>query len=178
MRLTMFQEELLAELKKNMPIPILIGLDKAKEFYRYQEKQPNWTRYGGAYIRQGVFKVETIVWCPETNCKEYGTSSLFHELMHATGPRLGRKMFQDKGSYAHCLEEVIAEMGAASLMRHFGMSTTKSYEISMTYIAEYSLYLTDEDLISCKKTVNNAVLYILYNWLADFNEKYMLRSVA
>lgn len=173
--MTPFQLELLSELNKHLPMTIIVGLDKAKAFYRDQSTQPDYSRFHGSYARRVKLGEEFIVWCPETNHKEYGISPLFHELIHATGPRLEREMFQPKNSYKHCMEEVIAEMGAVNLMEHFGLRTKKNYEMSMVYIAEYAILLMDEDIMKCRKASANAVLYVLCNWLPDLNEKHMLR---
>jgi antirestriction protein ArdC len=51
-------------------------------------------------------------------------STMFHELTHATGPRLSRTAHKTWGDDAYAAEELVAELGAAFLMADVGLSAT------------------------------------------------------
>lgn len=53
----------------------------------------------------------------------YGT--LFHELTHWTGPRVGRQVKAERwGDHAYAAEELVAELGAAELCAELGIEST------------------------------------------------------
>lgn len=79
-------------------------------------------------------------------------STLFHELVHATGhkDRIGRNLeswSMKTGSYAR--EELIAEMGAAMLCHHCGIDC-KTLENSAAYIANWLKRLDDDHSLVIK----------------------------
>lgn len=49
---------------------------------------------------------------------------LFHEIIHATGKRLGREMNPNFMDEAYCKEELIAEIGATFLASHCGIESS------------------------------------------------------
>lgn len=74
---------------------------------------------------------------------------LFHELTHATGhaSRLARKDFatsQGFGSIDYSQEELVAEMGAAFLTAHCGLSTSDRVKQSAAYIQTWLTVLQND----------------------------------
>src|SRR5258708_36842495 len=51
-------------------------------------------------------------------------STLWHEMTHWTGPRLGRELHKAWGDEAYAAEELIAELGAAFLCADVGLAAT------------------------------------------------------
>ena len=102
---------------------------------------------------------------------ERAMSVLFHELGHATGhkTRLDR-MLDNNDQKALCMEESIAEYTAVALMKYFGFETAHTYNWSMKYINMCNKVLTDAAQAYAKAESSKAIVYILDNWLADFNK--------
>lgn len=71
-------------------------------------------------------------------------STKFHETCHSTGKTLKRDLdghFRDKG-YAR--EELIAEIGSAYLMNHYGLDTAKSEKNTAAYIQSWIQVIKDD----------------------------------
>jgi antirestriction protein ArdC len=97
-----------------------------------------------------------------TSDSEY-YSSLFHELVHATGheSRLNRKSeIKDKDEYA--LEELVAEMGAAMLCAHTGIFQEVEENVA-AYCAGWIKKLKNDKhmLVKAGGRARKAVEYIL-----------------
>ena len=98
--------------------------------------------------------------------KEEYYSTLFHEMTHSTGhpSRLNRI---DKcaafGSKDYSKEELVAEIGAASLVNIAGIETDKSFRNSAAYIQSWMKALKNDPtmLITASGKAEKAVEYIL-----------------
>jgi len=103
-----------------------------------------------------------------TNDGEY-FATLFHEIAHSTGhsSRLNRKLGNPKGSKEYAVEELIAEMCAASLCNHFGVAGA-SYNNSVAYLANWATAIRYNP-----KIVYDAVKQstIAYEWLLGLDEQ-------
>ena len=96
-------------------------------------------------------------------------STLYHELVHATGheTRLGR--FEGKktetrfGSKSYSKEELIAEFGAAFLCAHTGIDDVRVIENSAAYIAGWKSKLTENPkwLLTAASKARKASEFIL-----------------
>jgi len=96
---------------------------------------------------------------------------LFHEMAHATGLRLGRNMrMREKDNYAY--EEAIAEGTSMKLHQYFGWLTPESKVNHIKYIRQWLPAMTPEQKTSANSKANEAMKYILENWLVDFTTKY------
>lgn len=86
-----------------------------------------------------------------------------HELVHATGKRLGRKLSGDKGSKGYAEEELVAEMGAALLLAHFGMEDTRSIDNAAAYVQGWSRFIqnTPDAFVRAASNAQKAVDFIL-----------------
>lgn len=93
-------------------------------------------------------------------------STLFHELTHSTGhkTRLNRL---DKisffGNEEYSKEELVAEIGAATLVNMAGLETAKSFNNSAAYIQGWSSKLRENKrmIVEASSKANKAVNYIL-----------------
>ena len=107
--------------------------------------------------------------CPEIGqfkeISEY-YSTLFHELTHSTGHksrlnRLTETAFFGNDEYSK--EELVAEIGAATLVNMAGLETPKSFKNSAAYIQGWSEQLRDNKrmIVEASSKANKAVNYIL-----------------
>lgn len=98
-------------------------------------------------------------------CAEYyGTA--FHELIHSTGhvKRLARiDSTANFGSENYSKEELVAELGSASLVHHCGMETASSFHNSTAYIQNWLQALRNDKrfIVSATSKAEKAVNYIL-----------------
>lgn len=98
-------------------------------------------------------------------------STLFHEMIHSTGhsSRLGRLEETSKvasfGSSEYSKEELIAEIGSASLMNLIGIETAKTFKNSVAYIQNWLRVLKNDNkfIVSASSKAEKAVKYILNN---------------
>jgi antirestriction protein ArdC len=97
-------------------------------------------------------------------------STMFHELIHATGhkKRTGRfasyKNFDfDSNKHEYSFEELVAEMGAAILCSHFKIPSHKTLENSKAYIQSWSKVLKNDKNMAymAASKAQQAVDYIL-----------------
>lgn len=93
-------------------------------------------------------------------------STAFHELVHSTGHasrlnRLEKTAFF--GSEAYSKEELIAEIGAAALVNHAGLETTKSFRNSAAYLQNWLSVLKSDKrfIVSASGKADKAVSLIL-----------------
>ena len=95
-------------------------------------------------------------------------STLFHELTHSTGhasrlDRLVKAAFFGTESYSK--EELVAEIGAATLVNHVGLETVSSLRNSAAYIQNWLKVLKDDKrfIVSAAGKAEKAVQLILGN---------------
>ena len=93
-------------------------------------------------------------------------STLFHELTHSTGHksrlnRLEKTAFFGNEEYSK--EELVAEIGAATLTNMAGLETAKSFKNSAAYIQGWSSKLKENKrmIVEASSKANKAVNYIL-----------------
>ena len=93
-------------------------------------------------------------------------STAFHEMTHSTGhvkrlDRLEKTAFF--GSDAYSKEELIAEIGAAALVNHCGLETTKSFRNSAAYIQSWLQALKNDKrfIVSAAGKAEKAVALIV-----------------
>lgn len=96
-------------------------------------------------------------------------STLFHEMVHSTGHknRLGRFEESSKlvafGSEDYSKEELIAEIGSATLMNVIGIETIETFKNSAAYIQSWLRVLKNDNkfIVSASSKAEKAVKYIL-----------------
>ena len=95
-------------------------------------------------------------------------STLFHEMIHSTGhkTRLDRLEESNKahfGSESYSKEELVAEIGSATLINKLGIGTNKSFNNSTAYIQSWLRVLKNDKkfIISASSRAEKAVKYIL-----------------
>ncbi len=93
-------------------------------------------------------------------------STAFHELSHSTGHesrlnRLDKTAFFGTESYSK--EELIAEIGAATLVNHCGMETSSSFRNSAAYLQNWLQVLKNDKrfIVSAAGKAEKAVQFIL-----------------
>lgn len=93
----------------------------------------------------------------------------FHEMIHSTGHNSRLNRFKDGvalasfGSEDYSKEELIAEIGSATLMSHVGIETTQSFNNSVHYIQSWLEALKNDKklIVSASGKAQKAVEYIL-----------------
>ena len=93
-------------------------------------------------------------------------STLFHELTHSTGSKTRLNRITEVahfGSEEYSKEELVAEIGAATLVSIAGIETPKSFKNSAAYIQGWSKALKDNKkmIVEASGKANKAVNYIL-----------------
>lgn len=96
-------------------------------------------------------------------------STLFHEMIHSTGhmSRLGRFDEHSKlaafGSEDYSKEELIAEIGSATMMNLIGIETERTFKNSAAYIQSWLRVLKNDNkfIVSASSKAEKAVKYIL-----------------
>ncbi len=95
-------------------------------------------------------------------------STLFHEMIHSTGHknRLGRLETGASthfGSESYSKEELVAELGSATLVNMLGIETEKSFRNSSAYIQNWLQALKNNNkfIVSASSKAEKAVKYIL-----------------
>ena len=93
-------------------------------------------------------------------------STAFHELTHSTGHesrlnRLEKTAFF--GTEAYSKEELIAEIGAATLVNYAGLETSNSFRNSAAYVQNWLKVLSDDKrfIVSAAGKAEKAVALIL-----------------
>lgn len=96
----------------------------------------------------------------------YGTT--FHELVHSTGHKLRLNRFTDNddahfGSESYSKEELVAEIGSASLMNMIGIETDKTIRNNVAYIQSWLKVLRNDEkfVVSAGGKAGKAVDYIM-----------------
>lgn len=95
-------------------------------------------------------------------------TTLFHEMIHSTGHknRLGRLETGASahfGSESYSKEELVAELGSATLVNMLGIETEKSFRNSSAYIQNWLQALKNNNkfIVSASSKAEKAVKYIL-----------------
>ena len=93
-------------------------------------------------------------------------STVFHELTHSTGHakrlnRLSKPSFFGTEDYSK--EELVAEIGAATLVNHVGIETDSSFRNNAAYIQNWLKVLKDDKrfIVSAAGKAEKAVALIL-----------------
>ena len=101
------------------------------------------------------------------NINEY-YSTTFHELTHSTGhksrlDRLETGAIASFGSETYSKEELVAEIGSASLMNMLGIETPQTFKNSTAYIQNWLQVLKNDNkfIVSASSKAEKAVNYIL-----------------
>ena len=101
------------------------------------------------------------------NINEY-YSTTFHELTHSTGhksrlDRLETGAIASFGSETYSKEELVAEIGSASLMNMLGIETIKTFRNSAAYIQSWLKVLKSDNkfIVSASSKAEKAVNYII-----------------
>ena len=95
-------------------------------------------------------------------------STLFHECVHSTGHknRLDRLEASNKahfGTESYSKEELVAEIGSATLINKLGIESSKSFNNSTAYIQSWLRVLRNDKkfIVSASSKAEKAVKYIL-----------------
>lgn len=95
-------------------------------------------------------------------------STLFHEMVHSTGhktrlDRLETGVNTHFGTESYSKEELVAEIGSASIMNLLGIETKKSFRNSSAYIQNWLQVLRGDKkfIISASSKAEKAVKYIM-----------------
>lgn len=90
---------------------------------------------GSAYYKPSTDEIVVPEMSQYANIAEY-YSTMFHEMTHSTGheSRLKRINSTAFASHEYSKEELVAEMGAASLVNYCGLETESSFKNSVAYI--------------------------------------------
>lgn len=95
-------------------------------------------------------------------------STLFHEMIHSTGhknrlDRLETGASAHFGSETYSKEELVAELGSATLVNMLGIETEKSFRNSSAYIQNWLQVLKNDNkfIVSASSKAEKAVKYIL-----------------
>lgn len=102
-----------------------------------------------------------------SNISEY-YSTTFHELTHSTGAkkrlnRLETSNLASFGSETYSKEELVAEIGSASILNYLGIETDKTFNNSASYIESWLQVLRNDNkfIVSASSKAEKAVNYIL-----------------
>lgn len=95
-------------------------------------------------------------------------STTYHELIHSTGHknrlnRLQTGAIAAFGSEEYSKEELVAEIGSATIMNMLGIETTKTFRNSAAYIQNWLQVLKNDNkfIVSASSKAEKAVKYIL-----------------
>lgn len=92
---------------------------------------------GRAYFQPSANKVHMPLREKFKSSNHY-MDTLLHELVHATGPALGRDMSGDKNSASYAKEELVAELGSIFMSAQLGIShDSKSHENHAAYMKSW-----------------------------------------
>lgn len=104
-----------------------------------------------------------------TNIEEF-YSTLFHEMIHSTGHkdrlnRIDSSANSYFGSKSYSKEELVAEIGAASILNMLGIETKNTFKNSASYIQSWLKVLKNDVkfIVSATSKAQKAVDYVLNN---------------
>lgn len=105
-----------------------------------------------------------------TSSEEY-YSTIFHEMVHSTGKKMGRKGDTNFGSHDYSEEEIVAEVGAMLLCSHFGIQNVTRGN-SAAYIQSWGKKLKENPnwLIRGANHAEKAVVFMLKTCGLDASE--------
>ena len=159
------------ERKENARTEILNPAEEAENIvnlYMNSENHPTLVRdkqSDRAYYTPTIDQVVVPMIEQFTDIAEY-YSTLFHELTHSTGyktrlNRLTNTAFFGNEEYSK--EELVAEIGAATLVNMAGLETKSSFNNSAAYIESWSRALRENKkmIVEASSKANKAVNYIL-----------------
>ena len=133
-----------------------------REHLDFKELPSNKAFYSPSYDRVVVPMKEQY-----ENINEY-YSTTFHELTHSTGhksrlDRLETGAIASFGSETYSKEELVAEIGSASLMNMLGIETPQTFKNSTAYIQNWLQVLKNDNrfIVSASSKAEKAVNYIL-----------------
>ena len=102
-----------------------------------------------------------------SNISEY-YSTTFHELVHSSGSknrlnRLETSNLASFGSETYSKEELVAEIGSASILNYLGIETKGTFQNSASYIESWLQVLRNDNkfIVSASSKAEKAVNYIL-----------------
>ena len=95
-------------------------------------------------------------------------ATTYHELIHSTGnkSRLNRiTKLAAFGSHEYSKEELVAEIGSATLLNLLGLETSKTFRNTAAYIQSWLKVLKNDNrfIVSAASKADKAVDYILGN---------------
>lgn len=149
-------------------VPVPVPEDAHRAALAYLEREGIEFREGGdrAYYRPVTDSITVPAASQYTNGAEY-LSTLFHEIVHSTGPesRLNRYQSTDPirfGSEVYAKEELIAEIGAAFLCGAYRIDQS-TIENSAAYIGGWLKALKDDRqmVITAASAAEKAFSYII-----------------
>lgn len=175
--LTSIQIELLNELIDTTPFDFVLGVEAFNKFISNTFGETTVKKYNktlGAFYsckdQEKSFIFLLIDRSPATV-----TKTLFHELAHSTGLKLGRRVFNQTQQETN-IEEVIAELTALNLCRYFNLNTEVVEEACSFYIEMYALNLSEMEFQRAKVEAKKAGEYILKNYIPTFNREFIFRK--
>jgi antirestriction protein ArdC len=125
--------------------------------------------YQGCYWRPKPNRKETLFFNPSPENFDRKMEILFHELIHATGIRLGRDMGpKGKFSAAYSYEETVAELGAMKLLQYFNLLDEEAEKNCLSYLLNHNYKLTKEERLQANLQSLEAAEYVVKHWLPDF----------
>lgn len=121
-----------------------------------------------AFYAPGLDSVTVPMISQYKNVGEY-YSTTFHELTHSTGHKSRLNRFEENGASAafgsetYSKEELVAELGAATLVNFVGLENEKSFRNSAAYIQSWLKVLKNDKkfIISTSAKAEKAVALIL-----------------
>ena len=93
-------------------------------------------------------------------------STAFHEVVHSTGHSTRLNRFTDAGGFGsepYSKEELVAEIGAASILNYLRIETASSFKNSAAYIQNWLKHLRDDKrlIVSAASRAEKAVKLVL-----------------
>ncbi len=135
----------------------------AREGIAFEEESSN-----EAYYSPSEDKIHVPTLSQYKDVAEY-YSTLVHEMIHSTGhsKRLNRRglAVASFGSEDYSKEELIAEIGSATILNGFGIESENSFENSVAYIENWMAKLREDKylIINAASAAERAAKYILNN---------------
>lgn len=113
---------------------------------------------------------QNTVFVPDRNtfnsCEEY-YATVFHEMIHATGPKMNRKFGESFGDVQYAKEELIAEIGASMMLGMCGLDYPHMLQNHVAYLASWSKIIKDKKT-EFVKAANSA--YVAFEYLTGYSE--------
>ena len=133
-----------------------------REHIDFQEKKSDKAFYNPSFDMAVIPLKEQY-----NNINEY-YSTAFHELTHSTGhktrlDRLESDLVAAFGSETYSKEELVAEIGSATILNTLNIETSQTFRNSAAYIQSWIQVLNNDNrfIVSAASKVEKAVNYIL-----------------